>query len=70
MKIDKRGQGIRRRIDQAIRDLEKEGRLVKTGESRPNRQGILEPVYVTREIYEQMKMNCRIRGVPEPRAKH
>jgi hypothetical protein len=25
-------QGIRRRIDQAIQDLEKEGRIVKTGE--------------------------------------
>jgi hypothetical protein len=36
---------------------------VKTGEYRRNRQGILEPAYVTREIYEPVKMNCRIRGV-------
>jgi hypothetical protein len=32
MKIDKTGQGIRRRIDQAIQDLEKERRIVKTQE--------------------------------------
>jgi hypothetical protein len=48
MKIDKRGQGIRRRIDQAIQDPKKEGRMVQMGEYRSNRQGILEPVYVTR----------------------
>jgi hypothetical protein len=58
MKIDKTGQGMRRRIDQAIQDLEKGGRIVKTGEYRRSRQGILEPVYGTHELYEQVKMNC------------
>jgi hypothetical protein len=47
-------------IYQAIQELEKKGLLVKTGEYRRNRQGVFEPVYVTREIYEQMNNN-RIR---------
>ena len=47
---------MRRRseIDQALHDLERQGEIVKTGGYRPNREGILEPVYVTREIYQEM----------------
>ena len=66
MKIDKTGQGMRRRIDQAIQDLEKKVGIVKTGEYRRSRQGIPEPVYATRELYEQVNLNCRIREVAEP----
>jgi len=57
-------------IRQAFRELEREGRLVKTGEYRRSRQGILEPVYVTREIYEQHEqMKGRAGKTAEVRAK-
>lgn len=53
----------RTEIYRAIRELERAGLLVKTGEYRRNREGILEPVYVTREAYEQLK--DQVGGVPD-----
>jgi len=46
-------------INLAFEELEKEGRIVKTGEYRRNRQGILEPVYAAREISDQDEQPIR-----------
>jgi hypothetical protein len=54
---------VRREIEQAMQELERQGLLVRTGEYRRNREGILEPVFVAREVYNQIKagsrMSCR-----------
>jgi len=68
MKIEKMNKAFDEESTKRSRILKKKVRL-KNGRVRRNRQGIVEPVYVTREIYESVKMNYRIRGVAQPGAK-
>ncbi len=57
---------MRHEIEQAMTDLERQGLIVRTGEYRRNREGILEAVYVTRQIYAHGNdgSNRRCRKVP------